>query len=78
MDAKEQIALIRELIKGKVDYKENPDENDLIDCIYYDADQDYTIIGTNDYHEGALNETIYKMRTDQRFDLDRFLNNNLH
>lgn len=66
---------LKDLLKDKVAYEPNADDEDLIDCIYYDKDLDYTLIATSDSRRGALHEVIYKARTDQRFDLERFLAN---
>jgi hypothetical protein len=41
-EEKAKMALVRELIKDKVDYESNLEYKDLIDCFFYDEDQDYT------------------------------------
>jgi hypothetical protein len=76
-EEKAKMALVRELIKDKVDYESNLKYKDLIDCFFYDEDQDYTFIGTSDSNEGALHEVLYKIRRDNRYDIDRFLNSSL-
>lgn len=70
---------IKRALSNHVDYDINTGnhgDEELIDASYYDDDQDYTIIGTSDYKEGALDELIYNMKNDPRFDLDRFLKSN--